>query len=137
MNRETFENIERMSLKVGHIMIATADKKGLPHIAAATMISPVSDREVHVDGWFCERTEQNLRENPKIALVVWDREFDHGYQLLGESSGEKDIAIMDGYSPEMEEVGNFPQFERELYVKVTSILEFKHAIHNDREKAAI
>jgi uncharacterized protein len=134
MSRNALEDMERISRKVGHVMIATTDRKGIPHIAAASKITVVSDNEVRVDGWFCSKTVQNLRENPNIALVVWDREFDRGFQLIGQCRNEKDIAVLDGFAPGMEERENIPQFERELSLKVNSILEFKRALHNDLEE---
>jgi hypothetical protein len=48
--------------KPSHIMITTADRRGLPH--------------VHETGRHCPTTVENLQDNRLVSLVIWDRETD-------------------------------------------------------------
>lgn len=133
MNDRILGEVETLARKIGHAFIATADPGGHPHIAAATSVCAVPDGRMSVSGWFCPVTESNLDHNPHVSLVVWDRTFDTGFQILGERERERDVAMMNGYSPGLDDAESYPQVERELIFRVQSVLEFHHAQHTDQE----
>ncbi len=135
MNMDILKAVEALAQKTGHVFIATADTSGQPHIAAAAALQVVSRGNLSVTGWFCAETEANLDVNPRVSLVVWDREFDHGYQVIGWSIREKDIAMLDGFTPDAESDRYFPQVERELLLRADYVFEFRHTLHNDKEAA--
>jgi len=120
--------------KLGHVFVATADSKGLPHVAAAGRLSLGTDGLLTVAAWFCPGTVVNLEHNTKVSLVVWDAAADTGYQLLGNVEKVEETAMLDGYLPEMESTGPSPQVERQLFVKVDKVIGFSHAPHNDLEE---
>ena len=120
--------------KLGHVFVATADSKGLPHVAAAGRLSLGTDGLLTVAAWFCPGTVVNLEHNTKVSLVVWDAAADTGYQLLGNVEKVEETAMLDGYFPEMESTGPSPQVERQLFVKVDKVIGFSHAPHNDLEE---
>lgn len=117
--------------KVGHVFVATADSEGFPHVAAAGRLYFGSDEILVVAAWFCPGTIENLQHNPRISLVVWDTDTDTGYQLIGNVEKVEETAIMNGYSPELENLGPSPQVERQLFVKVNKVMGFTHAPHSD------
>ena len=133
MNPETLEKALEMAKRLGHIFVATADAKGLPHLAAAGQIEKNVDGRVSVSAWFFFFTRSNIVVNPQVALVIWDAETDSGYQLLGETEHVHDVSMLDGYSPEMEEAHHVPQVEAQMVVRVNRIVDFKHAPHTDEE----
>jgi hypothetical protein len=45
---------------------------------------------------------KRVQENPRLTIVIWDAQNDKGYQLIGESEKVQDLAIMNGFSPDME-----------------------------------
>ncbi len=116
---------------VGHVFVATADDEGVPHVAVAGQLTHAGDGRVAVSAWFCPATLSNLQMNHHIAIVVWDKSKDTGYQLLGGSERIEGIAMMDGYVPSGEEVRPMPQVEREITMRVTKVTGFTHAIHTD------
>jgi hypothetical protein len=65
--------------KLGYVFVATADSKGLTHVAAAGRLSLDKDGLLSVAAWFCFGTVVNLEHNTKISLVVWDAGADTGY----------------------------------------------------------
>ena len=134
MRAEKLKKIVVFGQNVGNIFMATADDRGLPHIGAASRIDLVSEKELAVSAWFCPGTMENLKKNPRISLVIWDPDKDEGYQLLGESMGVKETAMMDGFSPELEKQPSMPQIERKVFVKVETILDFSNAPHTDQEE---
>lgn len=124
---------EAMALagQVNHLFVATADAAGVPHLAIAERIVLEGEDLVTVTAWFCPRTAENVDANAKVALVVWDRGRDAGFQLVGEVEQVLDLAILNGFLPEESEP--VPQIERKLVVRVRHVLRFSHAHHSDTD----
>jgi predicted pyridoxine 5'-phosphate oxidase superfamily flavin-nucleotide-binding protein len=120
------------SKKLQHIFITTADRKGMPHVAAADGIRLGDEGYFHLTGWYCETTARNLEENRLISVVLWDPDTDVGYQVLGEVEEIQERASLNGFIPETEGTYDLPQVERDLLVRVTGVLLFCHAPHTDR-----
>jgi hypothetical protein len=133
MKTQFIESAIRLAQKLEHIFVATADRGGTPHVAAAGELSPVSGDRVAVSAWFCPGTLANLQDNKQISLVVWDPENDHGFQLLGVVERIEELAVLNGFSPETEESSPIPQVERRLHVRVNRVIGFSHAPHSDTE----
>ena len=133
MDTETLKKAVDLAEKIQHIMVATADSTGKPHVATALKLKILSDDRVAVEAWFCPGTVINLGQNHKVALVVWDPASDNGYQLIGKVEKIEDLAILNGYTTEIEELEPSPQVERQLEVRVDSILVFSRAPHSDLE----
>jgi hypothetical protein len=135
MNKtETIRKAVELGTKLQHVFVGTTNADGLPHLAAASVISLVSEGRVAVESWFCPGTVINLEQNRSISLTVWDHIGDTGYQLFGEVEKIEEKAFMDGYAPEMEHLEPSPQVERRLIVRVEKIVGFSHAPHSDVEE---
>ena len=115
----------------GRIFVATSNKAGLPHIAAAEELVSSGNSKVSVSEWFCPGTIANIEQNRRVAIAVWNPETDKGYQLLGEIEAVEELGILDRYSPETESKEPLPQVLRQLLVRVSKILDFKRAPHSD------
>jgi hypothetical protein len=134
MKSEIIKKAVALGSQVGHILIATADDKGFPHVAASRRIDLASDGCLSVSEWFCPGTLSNLQANQKISLVVWDPQTDNGYQLIGVAEKVEDIAMMDGYHGRKEETTPLPQVERRILVRVHQVIHFSQAPHTDVEE---
>ena len=134
MKVDSLEKVVRIAKDLGYVFIATADRKGMPHMAAAGKLEYAGGQNVTVREWFCPGTVANLDVNKNISIVAWHRESDVGYQLLGTTTKIFDVDVLDGYAPETEQMPPSPQIERELLIKVDKILEFKLAPHTDLEE---
>jgi hypothetical protein len=135
MNAETLKKAILLAKNVGRVFVATADLKGLPHVAVAGKITLISDEgRIAVEAWFCLGTVANLHANRNTALVIRDPNVDNGYQLLGETEKVEDTAIMNGYAPGLEDKSTLPQVERRLLIRVDKIIGFKHSPHTDQEE---
>lgn len=134
MKASVLAEAERLAARAGHILVATADAKGWPHVAAAGRLKVTGDRRVLVTEWFCPGTMANLEVNPHLSLVVWDSVADAGYQLIGELQEIKDIGMLDGFVPRVEAKTPLPQVERQLMVRIDRVVEFKRAPHSDIEE---
>jgi hypothetical protein len=121
----------RLAETVGHLFIATANEQGIPHLATAERIS-LEDRDlVAVTAWFCPQTASNVLTNPAISVVVWERDKDLGFQLVGEVESVVEVAVPDGFIPGERVV--HPQIERKLVVRVHHLLNFGQAMHSDTD----
>ena len=133
MKTQSIDSAIRLAEKLEHIFVATADAGGTPHVAAAGKLSPAAGDRVAVSAWFCPGTLANLQHNKQIALVVWDSANDHGFQLLGVVEQIEELAVLNGFAPEIEESAPIPQVERRLHVRVDRVIGFSHAPHSDLE----
>ncbi len=123
----------QLAAKLKHIFVATADGRGIPHLAAAGALSHDSENHVWVTAWFCPGTLANLKTNKQISLVVWNVSDDRGFQLVGEVEQIEDLAVLNGFAPGIEGPSHLPQVERKLRVRVDKIIGFSHAPHSDVE----
>jgi hypothetical protein len=133
MNPETLFQMVGLAQKIGHVLVATADSKGVPHIAPAEKMTLVSgEKKVTVEAWFCPGTVANLQSNRRIALVAWDPGTDRGYQIIGKTEGVEDVVLLDGYVPGLESM--LPQEKKRLSIRVDKLMAFRHAPHTDEEE---
>ena len=133
MNPETLVKTLALAQKVGHVLVATADAGGLPHISPAEKMALIpGGNKVTVEAWFCPGAISNLQSNRRIALVVWDPQSDQGYQAVGETEGVEDVVLMDGYVPGP--ASFLPQGKKRLLIRVGKIMSFQHAPHTDEEQ---
>ncbi len=131
MSTEAIRRAVDLGSRVKHIFVSTSNSSGLPHLAAAGAIHRVSESHIAVEEWFCPGTIQNLLDNPMISVVAWDPKTDVGHQILGEVEKVEEIAMMNGFSPEIETSAQLPQAERKLIIRVDKVLAFSHAPHSD------
>lgn len=134
MKPELLERAVRLGKRIGVALLATSDEKGMPHMAASSRIEAEGYPRVAISEWFCPGTLSNLQGNPQISIVVWDPESDTGFQLLGESEGIQETAVMNGLLSGPQEKHPIPQVQRKILVRVERIVRFCHAPHNDLEE---
>ncbi len=134
MKPKSLNTAVELAEKIEHVFVATADSSGMPHVAAAAKLNQTSKDHVALTAWFCPGTIANLSENRRISMVVWDAPSDKGYQLLGLVEKIEEIAMMNGYSPEIDETIVMPQVENRLLVRVDKVIAFSHAPHSDLEE---
>ena len=134
MNVEMLRQAGRLAAKTGVVFVATSDAEGLPHVATAGQFADEGDGLIAVSEWFCPGTVANLRDNPRVAVVIWEAGSDAGFQLLGQVAKVEDMAVLDGYDPAMESAPPPPQVRRRLLVCVDKVLRFSHAPHSDTEE---
>jgi uncharacterized protein len=134
MDKETLSQAVVLSGKLEFVLVATADADGVPHVAAAEKLKLLDDDCIAVKSWYCPGTINNLQDNPNIAIVIWDKNSDHGYQLQGVLEGADDLAIMDGFAAGVEMQNPLPEIEKQLRVRVDKIVAFRRTAHSDVEE---
>lgn len=134
MREEKLREIAALAEKVGHVLIATADSEGQPHIAIARKLNITAEASVELREWFCPGTVSNLKSNSRMSLVIWDMVKDTGCQISGLLEEMQDVDVLNGYAPEVERDKPIPQVERRLVISVKKITEFKSTPHSDVEE---
>jgi hypothetical protein len=134
MKTDRLGKIVGVAEEVGYVLVATADGEGMPHVTVAGKVGLGEGGSVSVSEWFCPGTVANLQVNKRISIVVWARDAEIGYQLLGMLERIEDLGFLDGYEPGLEGDGLMPQCEKELLIKVEKIIEFKAGPHSDVEE---
>jgi hypothetical protein len=133
MKAERIAEVLRLAKRAGHVLIATADERGMPHITAAGQLESAGNSKVAVTEWFCPGTVANLQKNRSVSLVVWTKLLEKGYQLLGQLEGVEDVGVLDGYAGLREGQPPMPQIEKRLLIRIEKILEFRLGPHSDVE----
>lgn len=118
------EKAVALGKRLQQVFIATADKNGLSHIAAAGDISREDDRRVTVAACYCPRTVDNLHHNRMISIVVWEPLADRGYQLSGQVEQIEESAEPDGYASKLKAKASLLKKERKLVVHVDRVMSF-------------
>jgi general stress protein 26 len=131
MEREILDKVKEIVRKAKVVYVATANRAGMPHIAASEGMDFIEDQIVF-RAWFCLKTVENLRENPKLSLAVLSPKTKEGYQLFGEVEKIEKGAILDGYTPEREKGwAGFPQAEHRIYVRIKAVSHLTSRSHSD------
>lgn len=104
------EQAAEMAKRVGHIFVTTADKGMMPHLAVARKLSLKEKELVAIDEWYCPESVARFRTTHRVSVIIWDRNTNGGFKLLGETVNETG------------EVNNIP--ENELLITVHSSVDF-------------
>jgi pyridoxine/pyridoxamine 5'-phosphate oxidase len=133
MKQEQLVKAVKLAQRAGHVLVATADQQGMPHVTAAGKIALADEGSIAVTEWFCPGTVANLQKNKCVSVVVWTNKLKQGFQLSGRLEGVVDIGVLDGYAGKIEQKELLPQVEKRLVIKVEKILEFRLGPHSDVE----
>jgi len=78
--------------KVKLFPVATASKKGIPNVAPIAFVVLVKDDTIWLADNFMQKTLSNVRENPHIAIYLYDSDSKKCFQVKGsidvKTSGE-------------------------------------------------
>ncbi|MBF0486323.1 MAG: pyridoxamine 5'-phosphate oxidase family protein [Candidatus Omnitrophica bacterium] len=131
MNWDKINAAIEIAEKLQYFFIATADKEGCPHVTTAGEIRLKSEEVVEVSFWFCPKTIDNLEKNKQVSLIIWDAGKNAGYQLLGKAEDVEVAQVMDEADTAIGEEKYLLQARWFLVVRVDTVMEFIHALHND------
>jgi predicted pyridoxine 5'-phosphate oxidase superfamily flavin-nucleotide-binding protein len=122
---ETTNKLEQamhLAGQVRHMLLATVDETGTPHLTPVEECMPAGAHRVAVQAWIDVSDLQNRCSAGRLALALWD-EDGYGYQLTGQLVRLQEDAVLDGLA-EIEQQTHFPQIERTLLIQVEAVQEF-------------
>lgn len=82
--------------------VATCTKDGTPNVVCCSMKQAWDDETVMISDQYLRKTLANLRENPKMAVTVWDET--HGYQVKGSVSYEDEGPMYEAVAAQVHEI---------------------------------
>lgn len=65
--------------------VATADADGMPNVTPKGTVRVLDDHTIIFADLFSLKTRNNLKQNPKVAVTIIDREKAKGYQFKGKA----------------------------------------------------
>lgn len=72
--------------------MATASKTGVPNVAPMASVELADDVTIWIMDNYMQKTLENLKENPAVALYIWDPDTKRCFQVKGsaeiQTSGE-------------------------------------------------
>ena len=72
---------------------ATASKNGIPNVAPVATVQLVADDTIWIGDNYMVKTLANVKENPHLALYIWDPDKKRCFQIKGsvtvKTSGEE------------------------------------------------
>ncbi|MFA6331994.1 MAG: pyridoxamine 5'-phosphate oxidase family protein [Methanoregula sp.] len=77
--------------------VATASKEGTPNVVPIGVVELISDDTIWIVDNFMNKSLENLRANPKIALYIWGPEIKGCFQIKGDATlktSGKDFDLM-------------------------------------------
>ncbi|MDD1686388.1 pyridoxamine 5'-phosphate oxidase family protein [Methanoregula sp.] len=77
--------------------VATASKEGTPNVVPIGVVELISDDTIWIVDNFMNKSLENLRANPKIALYIWGPEIKGCFQIKGNATiktSGKDFDLM-------------------------------------------
>ncbi len=133
MKKAMLEKVRKLVQEVRVVYVATSDKEGIPHIAAAEGMSFAKEDRIVFKAWFCLKTVENLGQNPRLSLAILHPETGQGYQILGEIERIERGAVLDGYRPgEETKWAGYPQAEHQLLIRVEKVSSLTSGPHSDQ-----
>lgn len=67
------------------VALATSDLIGKPNVIAVCCCKVVGNNQILITDNFMNKTRKNLLENKRVAVAVWSREGEEGYQFKGQA----------------------------------------------------
>lgn len=74
---------QKRLIEAENIALATVNSNGRPNVIAVACCKVVGDDKILITDNFMNKTRKNLLENGKIALAVWSKDGEEGYQFKG------------------------------------------------------
>jgi len=89
MNQRMKEIFEKQET----IVLASATKDGVPNVVPIGAKKILDDETILISDQFFNKTLKNMKDNPRVALTIWDKDKHEGYQIKGtvtiETSGQR------------------------------------------------
>lgn len=108
-------------------VIATASKDGTPNVGPKGSMYVVDDETLAYSEGTGEKTARNLQENPKVAVMVVDREKADGYQVKGTA----ELLTSGGFFEQVarrQEERKRPRPKRVVKIKIEEVYSVKPGI---------
>lgn len=77
------EAVKSVIAKTKIFPVATASKNGVPNVVPFAFVKVYDEDTILLADNFMNKSLNNLKENPEMAICVWDTESNQSYQIKG------------------------------------------------------
>ncbi|MBN1362992.1 MAG: hypothetical protein JW993_20505 [Sedimentisphaerales bacterium] len=116
------EHVMAVARRTGFTFVVMVDETTRPSVALVEECSQAGTEWISIKAWTPVSLPENPATEPKLALLVWDAETGHGYQVTGRAVQADPTAVLNGYSP-IEAHQHFPQVEERVLMVVDDVTE--------------
>jgi len=109
-------------VKSGRCLVVTASKDGWPSAGPKGSVMVVDDSTLAYGEAVGKQTYSNLKENPKVAIVVVDYEQRVGFRFVGTAELETSGELYETYAQRYEKM-NRPRPKAAVRIKVEAIYD--------------
>jgi predicted pyridoxine 5'-phosphate oxidase superfamily flavin-nucleotide-binding protein len=102
---------------------ATASKNGIPNVAPVATVQLVADDTIWIGDNYMVKTLTNVKENPYIALYIWDPEKKRCFQIKGSVTVKTSGAEYEKIKAKIREKGPHYPAKGLLIVTITEVYE--------------
>ena len=103
--------------------IATASKNAIPNVAPMATVQLVADDTIWIGDNYMVKTLANVKENPHVALYVWDPEKKRCFQIKGTVSVKTSGAEYEKIKAQIKAKGPHYPAKGLLIVKISEVYE--------------
>lgn len=80
-----FTNKQKKLIESLAMALATSDKNGKPNVVAVACVKVIKPDKLLITDNFMNKTRKNLLENKNVAIAVWSKNEEEGYQFKGKA----------------------------------------------------
>ena len=102
---------------------ATASKNGIPNVAPVATVQLVADDTIWIGDNYMVKTLANVRENPVLALYIWDPEKRRCFQIKGTVAIKTNGPDYEKIKAKIKEKGAHYPAKGLLVVSITEVYE--------------
>ncbi len=119
------EEMKEAFQKMKIFPVATASKDGTPNVIPIGIVELISDDTIWITDNFMNKTLDNLKANPKIALYVWGPEIKGCFQIKGHVTIKTSGKEYDEMKAKINKKNPALPARSLLIVKITEVFECK------------
>ncbi len=112
-------------LKMKVFPVATAAKDGTPNVVPIGIVELASDDTIWITDNFMNKSLENLKANPKIALFIWGPEIKGCFQIKGHATIKTSGREYDEMKAKINKKNPALPARSLLIVKITDVFECK------------
>ncbi|MFZ5632548.1 MAG: pyridoxamine 5'-phosphate oxidase family protein [Bacillota bacterium] len=102
--------------------VATADKNGVPNAGPKGSVTVLDDETIAFAEIVGKRTYENIKANPRVAVVVIDRSARAGYRFMGTAEMEDSGPVYEAFAERLKGMG-LPNPRAVVKVRVEEIYD--------------
>lgn len=102
---------------------ATASKNGIPNVAPVATVQLIADDTIWIGDNYMVKTLANVKENPHLALYIWDPEKKRCFQIKGSVTVKTSGAEYEKIKAKIREKGPHYPAKGLLIVTITEVYE--------------